>query len=73
MVPATVVFTNGSIKHASGWKSGNHVDYLAITAHFLDEQYLPKTMLLVLRNTFGNKTGEEQKHHLHEVLREFKI
>ncbi|KAK1046531.1 hypothetical protein LTR74_017945 [Friedmanniomyces endolithicus] len=30
-------------------------------------------MLLALRNTFGNKTGEEQKHHLHEVPREFKI
>ncbi|KXL45764.1 hypothetical protein M433DRAFT_160228 [Acidomyces richmondensis BFW] len=29
--------------------------------------------LLALRNTFGSKSSEEQKHYLLEVLREYKI
>lgn len=56
-----------------GWKSDNEVDYLGVVAHYIDEDYQQKVVLLALRNTYGNKTGVEMKHHLHEVAREFKI
>jgi len=42
-------------------------------AHYLDKNYNLKSVLLALRNTYGVHTGEEQKHHLYEVLREFKV
>jgi len=56
-----------------GWKSGTEVDYLGVMAHWIDSNCKARVALLALRNTFGSKSGEEQKHHLLEVLREYKI
>ena len=56
-----------------GWNSDNELDLLRITAHYLDADLQPRTALLALRNTYGSHTGEELKHHLLAVAREYKI
>ena len=55
------------------WKSDNELDLLGIIAHYIDEQYQPKNVLLALRNTYGAHSGVNMKHHLLEVVREYKI
>lgn len=55
------------------WKSDNELDLLGVVAHFLDEQYEVKNVLLALRNTYGSHTAEELKHHLLTVVREYRI
>jgi len=42
-------------------------------AHWIDSNCKARVALLALRNTFGSKSGEEQKHYLLKVLREYKI
>ena len=56
-----------------GWRSGNQLDLLGIVAHFIDEQYAIKNVLLGLRNTYGSHIGAELKHHLLAVLRDYRI
>jgi hypothetical protein len=56
-----------------GWKSDNNLDLLGVTAHYIDEQYHVKNVLLGLRNTFGSHRAEEQAHHLVAIAREYKI
>jgi hypothetical protein len=56
-----------------GWKSGNELDLLGVVAHYIDEQYQVKNVLLALRNTYGSHKGVEIHHHLLAVCREFKI
>ena len=55
------------------WKSDNDLDLLAITAHYIDEHYSVKNVLLALRNTHGSHLGEEIKHHLLAVIQEYRI
>jgi hypothetical protein len=56
-----------------GWKSDNDLDMLAIIAHYIDEQYTVKNVLLALRNTYRSHTAAETKHHLLAVIREYRI
>jgi hypothetical protein len=46
---------------------------LAIIAHYIDEQYNVKNVLLALRNTYGSHAAAEMKHHLLTVVREYRI
>ena len=46
---------------------------LAIIAHYIDEQYNVKNVLLALRNTYGSHAAAEMKHHLLAVIREYRI
>jgi hypothetical protein len=55
------------------WKSNNELDLLAIIAHYVDEHYNVKNVLLALRNTYGSHTAAEIKHHLLVVVREYRI
>ena len=55
------------------WKSDNVLDLLGILAHYIDEHYRVKNVLLALRNTYGSHAGVEMKHHLLEVSREYQI
>ena len=55
------------------WKSDNDLDMLAIIAHYIDEQYNVKNVLLALRNTYGSHTAAEIRHHLLAVVREYRI
>ena len=55
------------------WKSDNDLDMLAIIAHYIDEQYNVKNVLLALRNTYGSHAAAEMKHHLLAVVREYRI
>jgi hypothetical protein len=55
------------------WKSDNELDLLGVIAHYIDEHYTVKNVLLGLRNTYGSHVGEEQKHHLLAICREYQI
>jgi hypothetical protein len=55
------------------WKSNNELDLLAIIAHYVDEHYAVKNVLLALRNTYGSHAATEIKHHLLAVIREYRI
>ena len=57
----------------NGWKSGNQLDLLGVTGHYIDERYAVKNVLLALRNTYGSHKAEEQAHHLLAIAREYKI
>ena len=43
------------------------MDFLGIIAHYLDEQYQPKSVLLGLLDTKGSHTSLSIKQHLCEV------
>ena len=55
------------------WKSDNNLDLLAIIAHYVDKHYKIKNVLIALRNTYGSHAAAELKHHLLEVIREYRI
>nr|OQO32520.1 hypothetical protein B0A51_00929 [Rachicladosporium sp. CCFEE 5018] len=55
------------------WKSDNEVDYLGGVAHYIDVDFRRKSVLLALRNTFGDHTGLEMKQHLIDICKECKI
>lgn len=56
-----------------GWLSDNGLDLLGVFAHYIDNNYVVKNVLLGLRNTYGAHTGEEQCRHLKAIAREYKI
>lgn len=56
-----------------GWKSDNELDLLGVFAHYFDEQYQLKTVLISLLPTYGNHTGEEQARCLLAVLKDYQI
>jgi hypothetical protein len=56
-----------------GWKSNNELDLLGVVAHYIDDQYNVKNVLLALRNTYGSHTSDEQAYHLLSIAREYKI
>lgn len=56
-----------------GWRSGNELDMLGVTAHYVDNNYRVKNVLLALRNTYGSHKGEELKYHLLAVCRDYRI
>lgn len=55
------------------WKSDNELDLLGIFAHYLDENLQLKTVMLGLRNTYGNHDGEAMKDELLHVIQECQI
>jgi hypothetical protein len=55
------------------WKSDNKVDYLGVVAHYIDVNFHRKSVLLALRNTFGNHTGLEIQQNLIDICKEYKI
>jgi hypothetical protein len=56
-----------------GWKSDNQLDLLGVVAHYIDDQYRGKNVLIALRNTYGSHTGAEIAYQLLAVTREYKI
>lgn len=56
-----------------GWKSNNELDLLGVLAHYVDEHLKLKTVMLGLKNLWGHHTGENMKHQLLDVIREYKI
>ena len=57
-----------------GWKADNEIlDLLGIVAHYLDDNYRPKSVVLGLRDTMGSHTGENIAQQLIDVLRDYQI
>jgi hypothetical protein len=55
------------------WKSDNSLNLLGVFAHYFDTHYRLKSVLLGLRPTYGNHTGEEQKKLLLAIFKEYQI
>ena len=56
------------------WKADNDVlDLLGVVAHYLDEQYQLRTVVIGLRDHHGSHTGANIGEHLNQVLGDFKI
>ncbi|KAM0703025.1 hypothetical protein Q7P35_010457 [Cladosporium inversicolor] len=56
------------------WNADNDVlDLLGVVAHYLDEQYQLRTVVLGLRDHYGSHTGANIGEHLNQVLGDFKI
>lgn len=51
-----------------GWKAPNHVNYVGIVAHFLDEEYAHQNVLIGLPRIIGSKTGENEAAVIVPVL-----
>lgn len=66
--------TSGITISFDGWKANNDVlDLLGVMAHYLDEHYKHRTVLLGLRDTHGSHTGTNIGDHLFDVLGDYKI
>jgi hypothetical protein len=57
-----------------GWKADNNMlDLLGVCAHYLDNKYNLKVVVLGLRNTDGSHSGTTIAKLIFEVLTEYKI
>jgi hypothetical protein len=70
-----------SLRHAASsitmsfdnWTANNGLDFLGVTAHYLDASLRPRTILLGLRDTRGSHSGESIAEEVLRVINDYGI
>jgi hypothetical protein len=66
--------TSGLTISFDGWKANNEVlELLGIVAHYLDEHYCRRAVVLGLRDTFGSHTGANMADQISTTLKDFSV
>jgi hypothetical protein len=55
------------------WTSGNNMAFLGVVAHYLDETFTARSLLIALRQLSGPHSGENQSFLLVEIIKEFRF
>jgi hypothetical protein len=55
------------------WTADNGLDFLGVTAHYLDASLRPRTVLLGLRDTRGSHSGENIAEEVLRVINDYGI
>lgn len=55
------------------WTADNGLDFLGVSAHYLDASLCPRAILLGLRDTRGSHSGESIAEEVLRVINDFDI
>lgn len=55
------------------WKSIQNFDYVGVTAHFVDHEFMNQSIVLTTRHLSGGKSASNISKYLKEIMQEFNI
>lgn len=55
------------------WTSANYMPYLAVSCHFIDDNYQSQTLLLGIRRVIGADSGANQAEQIIPLIQEYEI
>jgi hypothetical protein len=74
VIAALTKSTSGVTVSFDGWKANNNIlDLLGVIAHYLDEHYQLRTVVLGLRDTLSSYIGEIIGDYLFDVLGDYTL